>query len=280
MDYLTYLFSIPDLSAVSLLTLFVLTLFRMAPIVRLAPFLGAKLIPTTARMGMVIVLSLIFLPNIVAHSPHNMTFNMAFVGYALKELLIGFALGLFAAIPFFIASSAGIYIDFMRGSSSLMQQDITMQQQASPIGIVYNFILIVMYYHLNGPFLFFEALLKSYELIPPNMWINAKFFSLNAPFWKTGIDFLNHIVDISLRIAAPALVAVLMAELFLGIANRMAPQVQIAFLGMALKSLVGILLLWAGWFFILKQTGNQAIEWTHKIDQLIQSMKPFLIKGS
>jgi type III secretion protein T len=278
MDYLTYLFSIPDLSPVSLLTLFVLTLFRIAPIVRLAPFLGAKLVPTTARMGIVIALSLVFLPNIVAFTPHDLSFDLAFVGYALKELLIGFGLGLLVAVPFFVASSAGIFIDFMRGSSQLMQQDITMQQQASPLGIVYNYILIVIYYQLDGPFLFFDALLKSYEIMPPNVLINTKFLNLSAPYWKTGIDFLNHIVDMALRIAAPALVAVLMAELFLGIANRLAPQVQIAFLGMALKSLIGILLLWAGWFFILKQTGNQAIDWTHKIDQIIQSMKPFILK--
>ncbi len=278
MDYLTYLFSIPDLSAVSLLTLFILALFRIAPIVRLAPFLGAKTIPTTGRMGIAILLSLMFLPNIVAYSPHNLTFNMAFVGYSVKELAIGYVLGLFAAVPFFIASSAGVYIDFMRGSSSLMQQDITMQQQASSIGILYNFVLIVMYYQLNGPFLFFDALMKSYELIPPDMLISAKFFSLKMPVWKVGINFLNHVVDMALRIAAPALVAVLMAEMFLGVANRMAPQVQIAFLGMALKSLVGILLLWAGWFFILKQTGNQAIEWTKKIEQLVRSMAPFVTR--
>ncbi len=60
-----------------------------------------------------------------------------------------------------------------------------------------------------------------------------------------------------------------MAEMFLGIANRLAPQVQIAFLGMSLKSLVGIALLWAAWFFILQQLGKQSLQWVQKLNRLI-----------
>ena len=52
-----------------------------------------------------------------------------------------------------------------------------------------------------------------------------------------------------------------MAESFLGIANRLAPQVQIAFLGLALKSLLGLILLWAGWAFITKQMAQTAVDW-------------------
>ena len=51
---------------------------------------------------------------------------------------------------------------------------------------------------------------------------------------------MNQIITIAIQLAAPALVAILMAEMFLGIANRLAPQVQIAFLGMSIKSLLGL----------------------------------------
>jgi len=52
-----------------------------------------------------------------------------------------------------------------------------------------------------------------------------------------------------------------MAEMFLGIANRLAVNVQIAFLGMALKSLFGLALLWAGWSFIIQQMVKGALLW-------------------
>jgi type III secretory pathway component EscT len=61
--------------------------------------------------------------------------------------------------------------------------------------------------------------------------------------------------------------------MFLGIANRLAPQVQIVFLGMSLKSLLGLGLLWAGWFFILKQMANQSVLWLHDLEKVLQTMK-------
>ena len=66
-----------------------------------------------------------------------------------------------------------------------------------------------------------------------------------------------------------------MTEMFLGIANRLAPQVQIAFLGMSLKSLVGLFVLWAGWFFILKQTSNETLNWFDLINKIVLSFQPY-----
>jgi type III secretory pathway component EscT len=60
-----------------------------------------------------------------------------------------------------------------------------------------------------------------------------------------------------------------MTETFLGIANRLAPQVQIAFLGMSLKSLVGLGILCLAWFFILKQMNKLMFAWLEKLTSLM-----------
>jgi type III secretory pathway component EscT len=84
---------------------------------------------------------------------------------------------------------------------------------------------------------------------------------------------VNQIITIAIQMAAPAIVSILMAEMFLGIANRLAPQVQIAFLGMSIKSLLGLSLLWAAWFFILKQFTKQAYNWLDLVNKLIYTLK-------
>jgi len=86
------------------------------------------------------------------------------------------------------------------------------------------------------------------------------------------MGILTKFLALSLQLAAPSLVAILMTEMFLGIANRLAPQVQIAFLGMALKSFIGLALLWAAWYFILQQIGKQSILWLQTLNQLIFSI--------
>jgi type III secretory pathway component EscT len=64
-----------------------------------------------------------------------------------------------------------------------------------------------------------------------------------------------------------------MADMFLGITNRLAPNVQIIFLGLSIKSLLGLLLLWAGWFFILSQVSKMTINWLNFIQEIVQSLK-------
>lgn len=271
----------PDISEAELihyLCLFLLTILRLGPIVRLSPFLGAKVMPGMARMGFILILGVIFFPNILVYSSTGpITFDLVFIGYALKELILGYILGFFSMIPFLIANSAGIFIDFVRGSSMLMQQDITLQQQASPLGILYNSIFIVIFYHLGGVWLFFDAITTSYQIIPPSGWFNMNFFSLTTPLWKHATAILHTIIAISLQLAAPSLVAILMAEVFLGIANRLAPQVQIIFLGMPIKSLLGIFFLWAGWFFILPQGNKQLFSWFRSLEQLVHSLKLYVL---
>lgn len=269
-DYLSLFFNKPDLTTEGLLTILLLGLFRIGPIVSLAPFLGSKL-PGSVKVGLALGLTAIFIPQMIQTSTVTFGYNLEFVIFGLKELLIGFILAFFASIPFYIAQGAGAYIDFQRGSSSLQVQDPTMQAETSTIGVMFNYIMIIVFFNVNGPFLFLDAVSQSFQIVPIDKMIPAAFFNVSLPFWQTVIGLLTRILAISVQIAAPALIAILMAEMFLGIANRLAPQVQIVFLGMALKSFLGLFLLWAGWFFIVQQMGNQAISWVKTVDEVLRS---------
>lgn len=271
-DTYVSLFSRSEEAPVALLTLFFLGLMRIAPIVSMSPFLGSKL-PGGVKMGLTLALTLIFLPHISQTSTAPLTFSVAFIGLALKELLVGFILAILASMPFYIAQSSGVLIDFMRGSSSLQVTDPFMQSQTSPIGILLNYVLVIIFFQMSGPFIFFDAIIQSYNMIPVDHFLHSYFFTLAQPFWKMLTGLLTRFLALSVQLAAPSIVAILMAEMFLGIANRLAPQVQIVFLGMSLKSLLGLGLLWAGWFFILQQMGNQSIIWMRDIEKILQTMK-------
>lgn len=275
-DYLLYLFNVPNLSPLKLLALFLLCLMRLGPIIGLAPFLGGKVAPVPTRIGAAIVFSIAFLPMVIGYSGNEkLEFDFYFTILALKELLLGTIMGFLISVPFLIAQSSGILVDYLRGASIMQSQDPTMQNQSSSIGNLFNYTLIVLFFQLDGPLMFFDSFLKSYQLIPPDAFINPKFFSLHLPLWETSLILMHYIVALSVQLAAPALIAVLMTEVFLGIANRLAPQVQISFLGMSLKSLIGLLVLWLGWFFILKQTSIETLDWFKTFNKIIDSFAPY-----
>jgi type III secretory pathway component EscT len=182
-------------------------------------------------------------------------------------------MGFLVMIPFNIIQMTGIVIDNQRGSSSLMGQDATTGTQVSTIGILYNSLLIVIFYSLNGPFIFLDALIKSYKVLPPEVFPSAQFFlDGTSAFWTGIIGIMAKVFAISSQLAAPALLSILMTDAFLGIINRLAPQVQISFLGQGLKAFFGDFAVYLSWFYLLEKMGRMSLDWMVVISDFITQL--------
>ncbi len=271
-NYVSLLLSLPHLQPATVLSLFFLTFARMVPIISQAPFFGTKNVPMPVRVMFGVALVAIFLPHNLMIAKGELPFNLTFIGFLVKELLIGMVLGFLSAIPFYIAQMAGGLIDHQRGSAALQVTDPTTQTQTGPIGSLYNYVLLAMFFALNGPFIFLDAVATSYQLIPVDGLLSPAFFSLKTPFFKMVIHLFSTVMNLAIQLSAPALIGILLTDMFLGIANRLAPQVQIVFLGMSLKSWVGIALLTAAWVLIIKVMGQEAISWIKSMNHLIQQI--------
>jgi type III secretion protein T len=246
------------LAPLSLLFLF---LARILPIIGLSPFFGSRVLPNPVKIAFAISLFVIFLPQLLLVTTTPLSFDMKLISYFVKELFVGFAIGLIISVPFVIVQSAGIIIDHQRGGASLMVNDPTVQNQSSPLGTLFNFVLIFIFFNINGPFLFIDAIVTSYEILPPDQFFNPNFFLKGSGFWITQMGLFNKVMVISMRLATPALLAILMTDVFLGIANRLAPQVQITFLGMPLKSLLALGVVCFGWKLFEEEMTRLCYAW-------------------
>lgn len=254
-------------------TLFLLGLGRIVPIVVMSPFLGGKILPDSMKIGFGVALTPLFLPMIIVHAGAPVELDMAFIALLAKEIMIGFILGFLASIPFHFAQSAGTLIDHQAGGQSLQVTDPSTQTQATPTGVLYNNVMIVSFFIVGGPLLFFQAVQISYQVIPADHFFSIEFFSHKSPIFLTTIKLMNALLAITLQLCAPSLIGMLLSDLFLGIANRMAPQVQISFLLSSVKAYVGLGLLWLGWWFILKQLDIQGIKWVNLIKDVFEHLK-------
>lgn len=256
------------------LILMFLFLARMLPIIAQAPFFGARVLPHPVKVTFAISLFVIFLPQLLQVTTSIPPFNTTTLALFAKELFVGFLLGLLISIPFIIVQAAGMYIDHQRGGASLMVNDPTIQNQSSPIGTMFNLIFISIFFLIDGPFLFIDAISKSYELIPPDLFINHRFFEHNSAFWQKSVTLFNQVMKISVQLASPALIAILMTDVFLGIANRLATQVQITFLGLPLKSLLALAVIFVGWKAFISQLVVESYSWLNVINEMITMLRP------
>lgn len=256
----------------ALLSLLFLFFARFLPIIALSPFFGARVLPHPVKVFFAISVFVIFLPQLITTTTTPIDFSFDILMLMVKEMFVGTIIGFMMGMPFIVAQNAGIIIDHQRGGASLMVNDPTIQNQSSPLGTLFNMVLIFLFFMIDGPFLFLNAILTSYELIPPDKFLHPNFFNHDSPFWQVIIELFNKVMVLSMQISAPALLAILMTDMFLGIANRLAPQVQITFLGMPLKSLLALVVVCFGWILFNEELVRQCYQWLQSVSNVISLM--------
>ncbi len=257
-SYFSYILSKP---LTEVWKVFLLGLARVVPAIALAPFVGGKMLPDAFKLGLGLLVVLIFLPILVVQHSTPIVSDLTFMLLLTKEAFIGAILGFMVSIPFYYIQGAGALIDHQRGSQSLQVMDPSTQMQTSPFGTLFNDMMLVIFFYIGGPILFFDAIFDSYAALPYDQFFPPAFFDLNHPIWVSMIEICNIVIKISLQLSAPAVIAMLLSDLFLGIANRMAPQVQISFLLWSLKAFVGIAMTWAAWWLTIKQFEREGLTW-------------------
>lgn len=270
-DYISLFRQSPmgDAGIDSFFSLLFLTLARILPIIALSPFFGARVLPHPVKVTFGIMLYILFLPTILQSIKGPIYFDPKIAVLFAKEFFIGFAIGQIMSMPFMIVQNVGMIIDHQRGGASLLVNDPTIQNQSSPMGTLFNMVLIYLFYVVDGPFYFMNAMIEAYKIMPPDQLLSSAFFTKDSAFWQVQFKLLNTVMVISTQLGAPALIVILMTDMFLGIANRLAPQVQITFLGLPLKSLLALLVVCLGF----KLYNQETIVVVFKImDQLNQSI--------
>lgn len=256
------------------LSLMFLFMGRILPIIALVPFFGGRLLPRPVKITFAISLFAIFLPQLMTETKTALTFNLQLVLYLAKEVFVGLLLGFFLSIPFTIVQNTGILIDHQRGGSSLMVNDPTVQTQSSPLGTLFNYVLIYLFFMIDGPFLVLDIISQSYTILPPDKMLNSAIFSDTSQVLQYTMRILGNVMIISTQLAAPALIMILMTDFFLGIANRLAPQVQITFLGMPLKSLLALTIVFFGWTLFTQEIIHIGQRVLNYVAFLIQQFQP------
>jgi len=275
LSYLAHVLSHPFVkgSVTFLPSVFLLTLGRLFPILALAPFLGSKVLPRPARIALSISLFAIMFPYIFESTTVMLSFNPYLLFLLIKEVFIGTAIGFVSMAPFVIANTAGIFIDHQRGSASFQVNDPIVSNMASPTGLFFDLFSVYLFYLMGGPLLFIDTVVESFQVLPIDRFLNGLVLAKGAPFWDFFLRLYGTIIISGVKLAMPALLIILMTDTFLGIANRLAPQVQMVFIGMPLKALLGIAIVWFGWYNMAAYMAEFNFNWIEQISHLIYKLK-------
>lgn len=218
----------------------VLAMARLGGAFAICPALSDSMIPGTARRVAVLAFSFLILPQVMAQMPPGEPNYWLFSLVALKEALIGFLIGFFGAIPFWVAENVGNVIDNQRGATMGEVYSPLSGTQVSTLGIFFTQIVSTIFFVGGAIFVFLGAIYQSYRLWPvfSDSWIS---FAPGGDGLMLGT--LDAMLQTTVIIAAPVLILMFLATIGLGFVNRTAPQLNVFFLSMPVKSALGIAML-------------------------------------
>ena len=174
--------------------------------------------------------------------PLNLGSPLLWLGLIIKEVIIGLLLGFFSAKVFWLAMNIGFFIDNQRGASMASMSDAMTGEQTSPIGEFMQQTITVLFYSGGGFLLFLGMMFDSYKVWPVFEFAPS-FLAFKESFPEMLLNQADQLMRLSVVLASPIIITIFISEFGMGLINRFAPQLQVFFLAMPIKSLVAIIVL-------------------------------------
>ena len=217
----------------------VLAMARIGGAFAICPVLADSMIPGVARRVAVFGFACLVIPFVKNEMPPGEPNLWMFSILAFKEAIIGFLLGFFASIPFWVAENIGNFIDNQRGATMGEVYSPLSGTQVSTTGIFFTQIVSTVFFVSGAVLLVLAALYKSYTIWP--VFVDGISFTQGAPLQMLGT--VDDMLKATVVISAPVIIVMFLATLGLGLVNRTAPQLNVFFLSMPVKSALGVAML-------------------------------------
>ena len=162
-------------------------------------------------------------------------------GYAvivLREGITGLLMGFAANICNSIILFAGNIIDMDIGLSMAQEFDPMTNSQVTITGNLYQYLLLLMMVVTNMHHYVLRALIDSYQVIP----VNGQVFQWDS-LAESMTTYMADSFVIAFRIVLPVFACMMILNCILGIMAKVAPQMNMFAVGMQMKVLLGLTVL-------------------------------------
>lgn len=210
-------------------------LTRILGVMATAPILSDRAIPARVKLGFGILLALIVMPTLPPIAYFEI-FSLHGLLMLIQQMIIGLAMGFSIRLVFSAIGMAGQMIGMSMGLGFGVFFDPQTQGQSTAISQFLTMLLMLVFLSLDGHLLMVRALADSFVTMPIAMnghGVNT----IQIAMWG------ETIFTTGLLLALPAVAALLITNMALGILTRTAPQLNIFGIGFPVTLSIGFLVL-------------------------------------
>ncbi|KAB0667196.1 flagellar biosynthetic protein FliR [Oryzomonas japonica] len=217
--------------------IFALVLSRVAGIFAALPLFGGSRLPMNVKALLVFMITLVCFP-VLKITPPPMPTDVFTLGLlALSEVMVGLTLAFIAQIVFVAVEFSGQIIGMQMGLTISSIIDPAMGTQVQIMSVLQSLFATLLFLALDVHHVFIRAVVDSFSVIPIGGW------HLTGGVIAFLVQRTSDIFVIGIRLAAPVMVALLLASVALGIMARAFPQMNIFIVSMPLNIGLGFLIM-------------------------------------
>ncbi len=217
---------------------FLLILVRISSFVFVAPFFSMTNTPGRVKIGFSAFVAIL----LYGILPKGTVEYADVIGYAtivVREGITGLLIGFAATICNSIVLLSGHLIDLNMGLSMATEFDPITKAQTPITGSFYNYLILLMMIITNMHHFVLRAVMDSYTLIP----IGYQVFRWDL-LLESMVTYMVDAFVIGFRIALPVFACIMILNCILGVMAKVAPQMNMFSVGIQMKILVGMIVLY------------------------------------
>lgn len=216
---------------------FTFFLARTTSFIFVLPVIGNRTVPRQSKIGFSVLVSLLLTSIFQNQVPGLVTDLLPFILLILKEAMVGLSLGFVTRFLFVGVQLAGELAGNQMGFGMSQVMDPSSDAQVSIISEFKTIVVTLFYLILNGHHMLMSGLAESYKLVPLGK------FHYDTNVVKIVISMAGGIFEAGVKIGAPVIVSLLLANILLGVLARTVPQMNVFVVGLPLRIGIGFLAL-------------------------------------
>ena len=209
---------------------------RISAAMMAAPLFSHRAIPRQIRLGVALMVAVLLMP----WQPTIADFNpLSLQGLLLtaNELLLGICLGFMVQMVFEAVMFAG---QFIATGMGLGFASVIDQQQGISVAVVgqfYMLITMLLFLAMNGHLAFIQLIADSFAVWPVGAAV------VQAETFSVTFNAIGGMLRNALGIALPAVVALLVVQIAMGVMSRAAPTLNLFAVGFPVTLMLGLIVL-------------------------------------
>lgn len=214
--------------------LFALILLRMLAFIISSAIFGSPSISTPIKVLLSIAISVVLYPTVQAANVDYSLISNEIMGLAARELIVGLALGFLTRLFFFAVTMTGDLVALSVGLSSAQLYNPMLGSHGNTIDQFYSTIGTLIFLVIGGHHMLLTGIAQSYQLVPvSSLSLNLRAFGDIALYGQT-------IIMMAIKMCAPVLVTIFLANMAMGILGRAVPQINVLVTSMPVTIMLGM----------------------------------------